>query len=46
MNFQEKENFLFNQKNLSNLLLIDPRWPELKKINFKFNDLRGGYLHI
>ncbi len=46
MNFQEKENFLLNHKNLTNLLLIDPKRPELKKINFKFNELRNGYLHI
>ena len=46
MNFQEKENFLLNHKNLSNLLLLDPRRPELKKINFKFSDLRNGHIHV
>ena len=46
MNFQEKENFLLNYKNLTNLLLIDPKKPELKKITFKLNELRNGYLHI
>lgn len=44
MNFQEKENFLLNYRNLASLLLVDPKKPESKKINFKFNELRNGYL--